>query len=148
MMNYASVIVSALAAALALSTSPANAMTGKECHAKFAAAKTAGTLAGKTYAAFKVSDCGIADAAKPAQTTAAAAPQGAKPVASVAPNAVFPASVAAAYAKESGGKARMHTCRDQYNSNKTANANGGLKWIMKGGGYYSECVKRLKDVKA
>lgn len=37
----------------------------------------------------------------------------------------------------------MHTCLDQYNTNKTGTGNGGLKWIQKGGGYYSEC-KRLK----
>ena len=42
------------------------------------------------------------------------------------------------------GKARMHTCVDQYNANKTTNGNGGLKWIQKGGGYYSECTKKLK----
>ena len=29
-------------------------------------------------------------------------------------------------------------------TNKANNANGGLKWIQRGGGYYSECVKRLK----
>jgi hypothetical protein len=28
--------------------------------------------------------------------------------------------------------------------NKATNANGGLKWIQKGGGYYSECNKQLK----
>jgi hypothetical protein len=38
----------------------------------------------------------------------------------------------------------MHTCLDQYNTNKTGTGNGGLKWIQKGGGYYSECNKRLK----
>jgi hypothetical protein len=38
----------------------------------------------------------------------------------------------------------METCLDQYRANKANNANGGLKWIQKGGGYYSECVKRLK----
>jgi hypothetical protein len=38
----------------------------------------------------------------------------------------------------------MHTCLDQYNANKATNANGGLKWIAKGGGYYSECNKHLK----
>jgi hypothetical protein len=42
------------------------------------------------------------------------------------------------------GNARMHTCLDQYNTNKTGTGNGGLKWIQKGGGYYSECNKRLK----
>ena len=48
------------------------------------------------------------------------------------------------YSKETAGKARMHTCLDQYNANKANNANGGLNWIQKGGGYHSECNKRLK----
>lgn len=37
-----------------------------------------------------------------------------------------------------------HACLAQYNTNKTGTGNGGLKWIQKGGGYYSECNKRLK----
>jgi hypothetical protein len=41
-------------------------------------------------------------------------------------------------------EARMHTCLDQYNSNKIANANSGLNWIMQGGGNCGECDKRLK----
>ena len=48
------------------------------------------------------------------------------------------------YSKETAGKARMHTCVDQYNANKATNGNGGMKWIQKGGGYYSECSKKLK----
>jgi hypothetical protein len=59
-------------------------------------------------------------------------------------DAVFPSAVSSKYSNESAGKARMHTCLDQYNANKTGNGNGGLKWIEKGGGYYSECNKRLK----
>ena len=59
-------------------------------------------------------------------------------------NAVFPSAVDPKYAKESAGKARMHTCVDQYNANKASNGNGGMKWIQKGGGYYSECNKKLK----
>jgi hypothetical protein len=59
-------------------------------------------------------------------------------------NAVFPNAVDAKYAKETAGKARLHTCVDQYNANKTSNGNGGMKWIEKGGGYYSECNKKLK----
>jgi hypothetical protein len=59
-------------------------------------------------------------------------------------NAVFPAAVSPKYTQESQGKARMHTCLDQYNANKASNANGGMKWIQKGGGYYSECNKQLK----
>jgi hypothetical protein len=59
-------------------------------------------------------------------------------------NAVFPSAVSPKYAQESAGKARMHTCVDQYHANKASNENGGLKWIQKGGGYYSECNKKLK----
>ena len=29
-------------------------------------------------------------------------------------------------------------------SHKAANATGGLRWIQKGGGYWSECNKKLK----
>jgi hypothetical protein len=57
---------------------------------------------------------------------------------------VFPSAVSSKYSNESAGKARMHTCLDQYNANKAGNGNGGLKWIERGGGYYSECNKRLK----
>ena len=57
---------------------------------------------------------------------------------------VLPAAVAAKYSSETPGKARMHTCRDQYATNKSSDANGGMKWIQKGGGYYSTCLKKLK----
>ena len=58
-------------------------------------------------------------------------------------NAVFPTTVSPKYSGESAGKARMQTCLDQYRANKGNGANGGLKWIEKGGRYYSQC-KRLK----
>ncbi|MDQ6867716.1 MAG: hypothetical protein M3178_04685 [Pseudomonadota bacterium] len=67
------------------------------------------------------------------------------PAAAAAPStAVFPTAIAPAYAGEKPGRARMKTCDDQYKANKATNANGGLKWIQKGGGYWSECNKRLK----
>jgi hypothetical protein len=67
------------------------------------------------------------------------------PAAAPAPSAaVFPTAIAPAYTGEKPGKARMKTCDDQYKANKATNANGGLKWIQKGGGYWSECNKRLK----
>jgi hypothetical protein len=40
--------------------------------------------------------------------------------------------------------ARRKTCIDQYRANKANNANGGLKWLQRGGGYYSQCTKKLK----
>ena len=60
-----------------------------------------------------------------------------------ASTAVFPKAVDPKYAKEKEGKQRMQTCLDQYNANKKTNSNGGLTWIQKGGGYYSECNKKL-----
>jgi hypothetical protein len=73
---------------------------------------------------------------------------GSKPMAptpAMAPStAVFPSAISPVHAGEKPGAARRKTCLDQYNANKATNANGGLKWIQKGGGYYSECSKRLK----
>ena len=57
---------------------------------------------------------------------------------------MFPGSVSSKYSSESAGKARMHTCLDQYNANKAGNGNAGLHWIQKGGGYYSQCNAKLK----
>ena len=137
-------------------TAPAQALSAQECSAKYQAAKTAGTLNGQKWNDFRKAQC-AADAAPmaaPAATPAAApaAPKQAEtkpmtmPTAPAMPSgpAMFPMMVNQKYAQESAGKARMHTCLDQYNANKETNGNGGLKWIQKGGGYYSECNKRLK----
>ena len=145
---YATAAICAVALSVAVTAPPAQALTLKECSAKYQAAKTAGTLAGQKWADFRKAECG-ADAAPAAAKTPAAAPA-AKPAATPAAapaasgNAVFPSAVSSTYSSEKAGRARMHTCRDQYNANKATNANGGLKWIQKGGGYYSECNKHLK----
>jgi hypothetical protein len=134
-------------------TSPVQALTTQECSAKYQAAKTAGTLAGQKWNDFRGADATATPAAAPvaAPAPAPAAPKEAKKEAApaaapAAPSgpAVFPNAVDPKYAKEIAGKGRMHTCVDQYNANKTSNGNGGLKWIEKGGGYYSECNKKLK----
>ena len=137
-------------------TAPANALTTQECSAKYQAAKKDGTLGSMKWNDFRKAQC-AADAA-PAAAPAAAAPapapaataakKEAAPAAAPMPmpmgNAVFPNAVDPKYAKETAGKGRMHTCVDQYNANKATNGNGGMKWIEKGGGYYSECNKHLK----
>lgn len=138
-------------------TSPVQALTTQECSAKYQAAKTAGSLAGQKWNDFRKANCGADATATPAAAPVAApapapaAPKEAKKEAApaaapAAPSgpAVFPNAVDPKYAKETAGKGRMHTCVDQYNANKTSNGNGGLKWIEKGGGYYSECNKKLK----
>ena len=125
-------------AALTVQTGPAHALTVTECSAKHKDAKAAGSLNGMTWNDFRKAQCGSNAAAVPAASPSAAAP------AATASNAVFPSAVDSKYSKDTAGKARRETCLDQYRTNKTNNANGGLKWIQKGGGYYSECTKKLK----
>ena len=132
----------AMAAMLALVGGPAQALTMKQCSAKFQDARAAGTLNGMNWQAFRKAQCG-ADATPAAQSTPPASPKTA-PKLGYGANPVFPSAVSPKYSKESAGKARLHTCLDQYNANKASNGNGGLVWIAKGGGYYSECNRRLK----
>jgi hypothetical protein len=153
----------------ALAVSPAMALSSHDCSVKYKAAQDGGKLGGMTYADFRKLNCGsdatldspIVTSATPAATgtatsTAAADPgepnvtnteHSAEPTAptTVAPKGVvFPKAVDTKYASETPGKQRMHTCLDQYKVNKANNALGGLKWIIKGGGYYSLCNAKLK----
>ena len=134
---------------LGVACAPAQALTAKECSAKYKEAQQAGTLGAMKWNDFRKTQCGgdaavqavaippgltAANPLKPASATTSAATGG----------AVFPLVVPAKYASEKAGIARMHTCRDQYQANKATGGNGGLPWIKRGGGYYSECNKRLK----
>lgn len=160
--------------AAGLSVAPAHAMTAKECHAAFKTAKQNGSLNGQSYKAFKAATCGdttkaAAPAAASATTPAAAAPTTtaapAAPASAAAPdsspagtkapitpkaavassgNVVFPTAVSPEFSKLSAGRARQKTCVAQYNANKANGGNGSLKWIQKGGGYWSQCNSRLK----
>ena len=149
----AETVLGAFAVIAIAGASPSLALTAKECSAKYQAAKTAGTLNGLTWNEYRKKECAGAEPAadskaattdakpvvKPSTPTTAASP-------STAPTGtVFPKAVDPKYAKETAGKARMHTCLDQYHANKASNGNGGLKWIQKGGGYYSLCNAALKS---
>ena len=150
-------LCAAAVAAVTLAAAPAGAQTAnrlKACNEEWNALKASGTVGDRKYADFR-KECLARSAAAPSAQqpaapggTAAApsatkpAPRGAAPPAAGEP--VFPTAVSPKYSSESAGKARMHTCLDQYNENKAGNGNGGLNWIQKGGGYYSECNKRLK----
>jgi hypothetical protein len=154
--RYAPLYTAIVLGAFAFGATSAQALTMKECSAKYKDAQTAGTLKGTSWNDFRKAECGpSAAAATPAAAPSPAATTGAAPTNTAAPrpmatapaamgNAVFPAAVSPKYTQESQGKARMHTCLDQYNANKAANGNAGMKWIQKGGGYYSECNKHLK----
>jgi hypothetical protein len=144
--RYLTLCAGAIIAAIALQGTAANALTMSECSAKYKAAKADNSLNGMKWNDFRKAQCGT-DAGAAAAPATASAPAAA-PAPSAAPvavgNAVFPSAVSSKYSSDSAGKARMHTCLDQYNANKANNGNGGLRWIQKGGGYYSECNKHLK----
>ena len=146
-----SVLILAASAFTIGAAMPAHALTMQECSAKYKAAQTAGTLGDQKWNDFRKAQCGSDTAATPAATTTAAAE--AKPAAKPKPDAagstpaspaVFPGAVDSKYSKEPAHQGRLHTCADQWKANKTTNATGGLKWIQKGGGYWSECNKKLK----
>ncbi len=143
----------------------------KQCSVKYKAAKAANSLNGQTWNQF-YKQCAAelkgAPAAAPASSAPAAAPPAPASEAATPPPekhrkkkeeetsapaaaapmpsgpVVFPTGVSSKYSSETPAKQRFHTCLDQYHANKASNSNGGLKWIEKGGGYYSECNKKLK----
>lgn len=132
----------------------------KECSTKYQAAKSAGTLNGLTYNQY-YSQCakeareGAAAAPSPpaAQATPSPAATQAAPKAPPAPaapttastgGAVFPTAVSPEFANLKPHQARMKTCAAQWQKDKADNTTGGMKWNPKGGGYYSECNRRLK----
>jgi hypothetical protein len=146
---------------------PASALSMKECSAKYKAAQAANTLNGMKWNDFRAAQCGpdatpaSGAAAQPAtnsKSMAAAKPgTTAEPDPAVVPakeppkstmaapkGVVFPTAIAPKYASETPGKGRFHTCVDAYNENKAKNTLGGLKWIEKGGGFYSLCNTKLK----
>ena len=137
-LRYAAICAGAVLAAVVLQGTSAHALTMAECSAKYKAAKDANALNGMKWNDFRKANCGAEASATPAAAPAPA------PARAAAGNAVFPTAVSQKYSKESAGKARMHTCLDQYDANKANNGNGGLKWIQKGGGYYSQCNAKLK----
>jgi hypothetical protein len=148
--RYLTLCAGAVIAVIALQGTAANALTMSECSAKYKAAKADGSLNGQKWNDFRKAQCGSDAAAAPAAAPAAstASAPAAAPAPTAAPVAVgiavLPSAVSSKYSSDSAGKARMHTCLDQYNANKANNGNGGMRWIQKGGGYYSECNKRLK----
>jgi len=146
-MRYIAVCAGLLLTAVTIQNNSAQALTMQECSAKYKAVKDAGMLNGMKWNDFRKAECGANVTAAPAvaQPTTTTKPAALPMPAPAAAGAVFPSAVSSKYSGESAGKARMQTCLEQYKANKENNANGGLKWIQKGGGYYSECNKHLKD---
>jgi hypothetical protein len=99
-----------------------SALSTPACGVKYLEAKVSGKLQGRKWVDFRRDECGKRE------TTA-----------------VFPTTISPKYENDKDlDKARTKTCADQFTANKAANANGGLVWVEKDGGYYAECVIRLK----
>jgi hypothetical protein len=99
-----------------------SALSIPACSVKYLEAKVAGKLQGRKWVDFRRDECGRHE------TTA-----------------VFPTEISPKYGSEKDlDKARTKTCADQFTANKATNANGGLVWVEKDGGYYAECIIRLK----
>jgi hypothetical protein len=121
---------------------PAQALTAKECGAKYQAAKAAGTLNGMKWNDFRKAQCG-ADAAPPAAAE--------KPAPTPPATAEKPAPKPAPAAGEPGAKpvspgraamiARERACGADWKADKAAGKIPvGMKWPQ----YWSACDKRKK----
>jgi hypothetical protein len=106
-------------------------VTQKECSVRYQAAKEAGTLGSMTWNEFRSAGCPTTIAKRSGTMTPTI-------------GSIFPTGIATKYARERAGKARMLTCRDQYRANKAAGITEP-RWTEEGGGYYSECNKRLSQ---
>lgn len=110
------------APATAVAPAEKAALSTPACSVKYLEAKVAGKLHDRKWVDFRRDECGKRE------TTA-----------------VFPTAISPKYANDKDqDKARTKTCADQFTANKATNANGGLVWVAKDGGYYAECVMRLK----
>ena len=147
-MKNALLIASAAIAVTFAAALPAQALTTKECSAKYQAAKTAGTLNGMKWNDFRKAQC-ASDAAAAPTTASAPAPAPApapvpapKPTVASAP-AATPSTADAKPA--SAGRQAMYTreraCGAEW---KAAKANGtrpaGMKWPQ----FWHECDVRMK----
>ena len=125
----------------------AKGLSMAECSAKYQNAKAGGSLNGMKWNDFRKAQCGAGASDDDTVPSADEASYNGEPETPTvrAPRGVkFPSTIARKFADETPGKARMHTCLEQYYANKDADALGGLRWIQKGGGYYSLCNSRLK----
>lgn len=137
---------------------PAQALSMKECSIKYKAAQAAGEAEGLSWSDFRKAQCSAPvdaaatpDASEPAgkkaetvETEPEKANKAEPETKAASGKTTFPTSISSKFASEKPAKARMHTCLEQYHVNKNANTLGDLRWINKGGGYYSLCNAKLK----
>jgi hypothetical protein len=119
-----------------------------ECSAKYKDAKAERSLNGMKWNDFRKSQCGAGaadDETVPSMDEANYTDEPERPVAKAPRGVKFPNAVSAKFSAETPAKARMRTCLEQYYANRDADTLNGLRWIQKGGGFYSLCNARLKN---
>lgn len=144
------VVLSSLALlATAAGISPAAALTMKECSAKYQTAKTDGSAKSIKWNDFRAKFCGAdaaaEDAADDKEVAATTEKEPEKPSVKAPKGVSFPKAIDKKYATETPAKGRLKTCVDTYHKNKDDGTLGDLKWIQKGGGYWSLCNTALKS---
>ena len=135
LIRHLTICVAILLGVTALAANSAQALSSKECSAKYKAAKEAGTLNGMKWNEFRKAECG----------SAAAEPMPAPPPpAAEKPMAPPPAGAPAAKTGSPGRQAylaRLHACSAEW---KTLKASGkrpeGLHWPQ----FWHECDVRKK----
>lgn len=120
----------------------AKGLTMQQCSAKYKSAQESGLAGDIKWNAFRKAECG--PGADPETVSAVSDKEPAAPTMAAPRGVKFPSAVSTKYSSETAGKQRMKTCLDQYYANKEANSLNGLRWVQKGGGYYSLCNARLK----
>ncbi len=119
----------------------------KECSTKYQTAKADGTLNGMKWNDFRKANCGASasdDDSVPSMDEANYTNEPEAPAGKAPKGVTFPRGLDKKFASETPGKQRLHTCLEGYYDNKDRNTLNGLRWIQKGGGYYSLCNARLK----
>jgi len=132
LVRHLTISVAILLGATALEAASAQALTMKECSAKYKEAKAAGTLNGMKWNDFRKSQCG-AEATPPPAAESKPAPA---PATAEKPVAEKPVSEGrkAEYARE-------RACGKEWKADKAAGKiQAGMKWPQ----YWSECNKRKK----
>lgn len=133
-----------IAAVVIVFALPAQAMSMEECTAKFKNAKDSNTLNGQKWTDFRTTECGFTAKADAQTSNVSGGPvESAAAAVNIPASVTFPNTIDGKFASEKPARQRMKTCLEAYHTNKKANTLSGLRWIQKGGGYYSICNTRL-----
>ncbi|QPC87278.1 antifreeze protein [Mesorhizobium sp. NBSH29] len=129
------------APAKAVEADDAKGLSMADCSTKYKSAQESGMTL--KWNDFRKSECG--PGADPVAFTTDGAQEPSAPSIAAPRGVSFPRGISSKFNGETPSKARMHTCLEQYYANKQNNSLGGLRWIQKGGGYYSLCNAKLKS---